>query len=99
MNKGGRPKKEPIHYPAKHSFVNILFDIEDINTHQLVRLTGVSPDQVRTKVEFKRVQIRPTKMKRLTDNLGHKGTHRLLKRYGPAWICKEGRIFFESDHT
>lgn len=93
LRKVGRPKKV-IHYPS-YNFTYLMYDITDKKTKKTVRVLGCSEAQARAAVKFEKVKIKPTKIKQLTDQLGHHETHVYLKKFGEQWICKEGNLFFK----
>lgn len=91
MKKIGRPKKI-IDYPSVN-YSYILFDI--ITNKQKYRMPGSSSELLKQKLEFKKVKIKPSKVKEITDEMGHKEAHKFLKSIGAKWVCKNGEIFFE----
>lgn len=93
LSKVGRPKKI-INYPS-HNYTYLMYDIIDKKTNKLIRAIGATEEQAKAVVKFKKIKIKPTKVKELTDTLGHTKTNELLKKFGPQWICKEGKVFFE----
>lgn len=94
MKKAGRPFKE-IHYPSVN-YHYVLYDLIDKNSKKLVRAIGSTESQAKAAVKFTKIKIKPTKVKDLTDKMGHHGAHKLLKKFGENWVCKEGNVFFES---
>lgn len=94
MKKLGRPKKV-MHYPS-YNFTYVMYDLMDKKTKKVVRTVDSSEDRAKSTVKFAKIKITPTKIKALTDKLGHQGAHNLLKKYGDQWICKNGQIFFQT---
>jgi len=60
----------------------------------MVRVLGISEEAARAKTDFSKGKVRPTKVKALTDQLGHKRANAYLKNFGPEWICNNGMVFF-----
>ena len=38
----------------------------------------------------------PASVKALVDENGHKKTNELLRQFGMSWICKQGKVFYQS---
>lgn len=93
MKKNGRPKKV-IHYPS-YNFTYLMYDLMDKKTKKVARAVASSEEQAKSTVKFAKIKIAPTKIKALTDKLGHSETHKYLKKFGDQWICKNGQIFFK----
>lgn len=72
-----------------------MYDLMDKKTKKVVRAVGCTEEQAKSAVKFKKVKISPTKIKNITDELGHQKAHKYLKNFGDQWICKEGKIFFK----
>ena len=80
----GRPKKI-ISYPSVN-YHYILFDVIDKKTNKVIRALGFDEKQAKSTVKFEKVKVRPTKVKSLTDSIGHKRAHKLLKKFGEQWV-------------
>ena len=95
MKKGGRPKKQPIDYPTVN-YTYILYDLINKANNKKVRMPACSEVQakVRSKVRFKKVKVKPSRIKEITDELGHTKANAYLKQFGNDWVCKNGQVFF-----
>lgn len=92
MNKRGRPKKQ-ILYPSVN-YTYMLYDLINKKNKKKLRIPGATEEQAKTASGFKKIKIKPSKIKEITDEFGHKNAHIFLKQFGNQWVCKNGQIFF-----
>lgn len=90
----GRKHKELFEYPKNYTYT--LYDVinKEKKSSKISRAVALSENDVRIILGVKRAKIRPTRITDLIKSFGHKKTHKLLKKFGNSWVCKEGRILY-----